>query len=184
MRYRDNEEAVLAGARKRGGVLWGAREFLVSIPMLPWEALRHLTCVLLEYENTEAPPGDFGGQKWEGSTEQFPRRLTILYCWGRITRLSCGTLTGESGRQAWNCSTGVSRSHLQASACWMFALRVESGGGWGGAFIRAGGQCSLHRFFWKNIQDGMCFMTQCNRLHPGQVGFATYRVHFNQAQSP
>lgn len=42
----------------------------------------------------------------------------------------------------------------------------------------------MYMFFWKNIQDGKCFITLCNPIYTGQVGFMTYRVYFNQAQSP
>lgn len=29
----------------------------------------------------------------------------------------------------------------------------------------------LYVFFWKSIQDGVCFITSCNWIHPGQAGF-------------
>ena len=53
-----------------------------------------------------------------------------------------------------------------------------------GALSLAEGQPFLYTFFWKNIQYGMCFITQCNLIYPGQVGFMANSVLFNQAQSP
>lgn len=55
---------------------------------------------------------------------------------------------------------------------------------WKGAFILAEGQYFLYTFSGNNIQDGMCVITLRNLIHPGQAGFVTYHVYFNQVQSP
>lgn len=128
---------------------------------------------------------------WKDKSEKAPwsdSLGSLLFCTageqspGSAVGRSQETLEGGLGVAVQG--SGVSRHSLQASTCWLFARRVESSGGWEGAFIRAGGQRSPHGFFWKDTLDGVCFVTQCHRLPPGQVGFATSRVHFNQAQSP
>lgn len=92
--------------------------------------------------------------------------------------------TQERWYRASQGSTGLRQGCLHAPACWVFGLKVESHGGWEGAFILAEGQPFLYTFFWKNVQDGVCFITPCDVIHPGQVGFMAYHVFFNQAQSP
>lgn len=60
-------------------------------------------------------------------------------------------------------------------------MEVESGVAQEGALILAEGQPFLCTFFWKNTQDGVCFITRSNLIYPGQVGFTADSVFFQSS---
>lgn len=63
--------------------------------------------------------------------ERFSWQLTVLYCRGTITRLCCGTVTGDSGRRAWSCGTGVRGQPPQPASFRVLAVCTEGGEQWG-----------------------------------------------------
>lgn len=99
--------------------------------------------------------------------------------WCLGTEGDCGT----GGVGLLKAAQGAATPPVHSS---LFGVWAEDGEWWHwkGAFILAEGQHFLYTFSGNNIQDGICVKTLCNLIHPGQEGFMTYHVYFNQVQFP